>query len=155
MAGPLQEYLAGAAERAAADLETALLGLPEDRRGWSPMGGARTALDMVAECAVLHATIAGILRDHAFPADFDMAAYQKAKDDLARDGAVLLAALRDATAAAAAAIRAVPDADLPIEFASPFGPMTVSQVIAYPFWNACYHEGQINYLSAMLGAASE
>jgi hypothetical protein len=33
----------------------------------------------------------------------------------------------------------------------PWGPMTVSQILGYPFWNMCYHEGQINYIASMLG----
>ncbi len=29
--------------------------------------------------------------------------------------------------------------------------MTVAQIASYPYWNMCYHEGQINYIASMLG----
>jgi hypothetical protein len=28
--------------------------------------------------------------------------------------------------------------------------MTLEQIMSYPYWNMCYHEGQVNYIAAML-----
>ena len=148
----LQEYLAAATLKAAADLEAALLRLPEDRRDWSPGGDARSAANVVAECAILNASTADLVRTRAFPEDFDLAAYQRARGELAAgDTATLLALLQKNTGTAVAAIRAAPAEDLGVPVAMPWGPMTLAQVIAYPHWNMSYHEGQINYIASMLG----
>ncbi len=45
MSNHLQTFFANAAEKAAQDLVTALLRVAEEKRDWSPMGNARTALD--------------------------------------------------------------------------------------------------------------
>jgi hypothetical protein len=29
--------------------------------------------------------------------------------------------------------------------------MTLANIIAYPYWNMSYHEGQVNYIASMLG----
>jgi len=46
----LQDFLAPAAAKASAELVTAFLRLPEDKRTWSPAVTARSALDQMAEC---------------------------------------------------------------------------------------------------------
>jgi hypothetical protein len=43
------------------------------------------------------------------------------------------------------------DSDLGIEIEMPCGAMTLEQIVSYPYWNMCYHEGQINYIASMLG----
>ena len=150
MPGSLQAFLAKGIQKTAEDLEAAYLRLPEDKRRWSPQGDARTAADMVAECALLHGTTPDIVRDRAFPKDMDMGAYHKAKDALAADPD-LLGKLKESTAKAVGAAKSVPDSDLDIEIAAPWGSLTIAQALAYPYWNACYHEGQINYIASMLG----
>ncbi|HZP84342.1 MAG TPA: DinB family protein [Chthonomonadaceae bacterium] len=147
----LQDFLADATQKAAADLEAALLRLPEDKRNWSPEGEARTALDMVAECAILNGTTADMIHTRTFPADFDYAKFGKAKTQLAQDWNALRSLLQENTARAIEAIRTVPDEAVGIEVAMPWGPTTLARIMAYPYWNMGYHEGQINYLASMLG----
>lgn len=149
MANPLQNFLANAAIKAAADLETALLRVPQEKRSWSAMGDARTALDMVAECAILNGSTAGLIEHRQFTTDFQQYALDKAS--LAQDEAAALSLLHENVAKVAEAIRSLPDDDLPIEVAMPWGPMTLEQIISYPYWNMSYHEGQINYIASMLG----
>ena len=48
-------------------------------------------------------------------------------------------------------IKDVTDEELGVQVDMPWGPMAMAQIIAYPFWNMCYHEGQINYITSMLG----
>ena len=151
MSNTLQEFLASATQKAASDLQAALLRLPEDKRGWCPMGKARTALDQVAECALLNGGTGNLIQSRSWPKDFDFADFDRAKTELARDGNAVRALLEQNTAAAIAAIRAVPEDDLGIEVQMPWGPMTVAQLLAYPSWNMAYHEGQINYIASMLG----
>ena len=149
MASTLQTFLVKAIEEAAKELEEAYLRIPEDKRNWSPMGDARTAGDLVAECAILN-DIENMVRTRKFP-DVDFEAYGRAKTELAKDWGVLQSKLHENTAKAIATIRNVPDEDLAIEFPSPWGPLSIQQTIAYPYWNMSYHLGQINYLASMLG----
>src|SRR5215813_3429926 len=58
----LQGFLAGATEKAAADLEAAVLRIPEDKRGWNPTDTARSALNMAAECAILNGSTATLIK---------------------------------------------------------------------------------------------
>jgi hypothetical protein len=147
----LQEFLTNVTQKAAADLETALLRLPDDKRNVSPMGDARTALDMVAECAILNGTTGDIIKNLTFPADFDYSAFVRAKAEISQDWNALQSLLRENTSRAIAAIGTVADEDLGIEVQMPWGPLTLAQVIAYPYWNMSYHEGQINYIASMFG----
>ena len=147
----LQNFLAQATPKAAEDLETALLRLPEDKRNWSAGGDARSALDMVAEVALLNGTTAQTLENRRFPDDYDFAVYAQSKAELAQDWPTLKTMLDENTARVVEAIRAVPDEDLAVEVPMPWGPMTLAQLMSYPFWNACYHEGQINFIASLLG----
>ena len=146
----LQTFIRGAIEKTRVELVTALLRLPEDKRNWSPMGSARTALDMVAECAILHGTTAGVIRNRAFDPSFDFGKFGADKAALAEDWPKLQALLESNAAAISAAIMEVPDEDLNQSIAMPWGPMPLADLIAYPYWNMSYHLGQINYLASML-----
>ena len=146
----LQTFICGAIEKTRVELETAVIRLPEDRRNWSPMGTARTALDMVAECALLHATTAGVIRNRAFDPAFDFGKYGEEKAALAQDWPKLQLLLQANSATIAAAISEVPDQDLDQSISMPWGPMALADIIAYPYWNMSYHLGQINYLASML-----
>ena len=147
----LQIFLAASALKAAADLETALLRLPADKRHWSAGGTARSALDMAAELALLNGTTAQTIAEHRFPANFDFALYARDKTELAHDWPALKTLLEENTSRVAEVIRAVPDEDLEIEVQMPWGAMTLTQLMSYPGWNASYHEGQINFIASMLG----
>ena len=147
----LQDFLANGAVKAAQDLEAALLRLPEDKRNWSAGGTARTALDMAAEVAVLNGDTAEMIRTRQGMAGFDLEKLNRLKDELADDWPALKARLDESTARVAQAIREVPDEELTREVTMPWGPMAMTEIMAYPYWNACYHEGQINFIAAQLG----
>jgi hypothetical protein len=151
MSHTLQEFLSAAIPKAAEDLEAAMLRLPEDKRGWSPMGKARTALDQAAECAILNGHTVELIKTKTWSMGGDFSEYEKEKAELSKDWSAVQALLHENTAKVAEAVRSVPDEDLGIEITMPWGPMTIAKVIAYPFWNMCYHEGQINYIASMLG----
>ena len=151
MSNSLHNFLAKATAKAAADLEAAFLRLPEDKRDWSAGGTARTALDMIAECAILNGSAAGLLVSRVFPPNFDFAAFALAKTELAQDKDGLLPLLHANANKAIEVIRTVPVADLDIEIAMPWGPITVAECMSYPYWNMAYHEGQINFIASILG----
>ena len=151
MSGSLQAYLARATQKAAADLLTALERLPQDKRDWQPMGDARSAADQVAECAILNGTTADLIAARAFP-DFDFAQFAAAKTALVADPDTLRALLQANTARVIAALSTVDDAELEVEIPMPWGAQSLASILAYPYWNMSYHEGQINYIASMLGA---
>ena len=150
MAGTLQQFLANATREAASSLEKALNRLPEDKRDWSPMGDARSAMDMVAECAIL-SDPTNIVQSRSFPMDFDFGAFQQQKNELAKNPAEAWSLLKQNVERAITTIQSVPDSDLDIQVQMPFGTFTIGQIISYPYWNMSYHEGQINYIASMLG----
>jgi hypothetical protein len=146
----VQEFFVSLTEKAAQDLLTALDNLPEENRMWSPMGEARTALDQVAECALLNGSTAKLLRDRTWGSQSGMDEFFNAKAELAKNEQACKATLQENLPKIVEAIRSVSDADLAVSVEMPWGPMTLGQIITYPYWNMSYHEGQINYLASMI-----
>lgn len=152
MSNVLQNFLADSAQEAMTELKTALLSLPEDKRNWSPQGNARTALDMVAECALLNGATVSILRDRVLPAEYaDMAEFSRRKAEVCQNWDSLESLLEENTAKVVDAIRATPDEDLAEEVSMPWGAFSLKESASYPYWNMKYHAGQINYIASMLG----
>lgn len=147
----IQTLLAEGARRAATELETALMQLPADKRNWSAGGAARSAIDMVAEVALLNGDTADMILTKTGLANFDADELNRRKAALDDDWPALKALLDENTARVAEAINASSDEDLTFEFAMPWGAMTMTQIIEYPYWNAKYHEGQINFIASILG----
>jgi hypothetical protein len=147
----LQNYFAVAIPQAAADLEAALMNLPEGKRNWSAGGTARTAIDMVAEVAILNGDTAEMILTKNGMVDFDLEKLKRRKAALYHDWPALKSLLDENTARVADAIRALPNEDLEFEISMPWGAMTMTQIIEYPYWNAKYHEGQINFIASILG----
>lgn len=150
MPNTLQNFLATATPKAAVDLEKALLRLPEDKRNWNAMGKARSALDMVAEAAILN-DVTEIVETRTFPSDFDLEEYEYSKQELAQNWDALRSLLHENAARTVATVQTLSADDLETPIQMPWGPMTLAQIIAYPYWNMSYHEGQINFIASMLG----
>ena len=149
MPNTLQDYLATATQKASADLAAALLRLPEDKRGWSPGEKSRTALDQVAECAILNEYTAELIQTRTWQADW-FADFPAAKVKAAQDWGTLQARLQESAARVAAAIADVPDAALADEIQLFGRTMALAEVMARPYWNMTYHEGQIVYIGSLL-----
>jgi len=43
-----------------------------------------------------------------------------------------------------------PDEMLSAEMLSPWGPMAMTEIVSYPYWNMTYHLGQINFIASVL-----
>jgi uncharacterized damage-inducible protein DinB len=151
MSYSLQQFLADATIKAAVDLENAFSRLPADKRDWVPAEGSRSAINQVAECAIMNSGTIDIIHTKLFPADFDLEQYQQSIAQLTQDWSVLQPLLHQNAAQVAEVICSVPDEDLAIQIDMPWGPMTLAQIISYPYWNMTYHEGQINYIASILG----
>jgi uncharacterized damage-inducible protein DinB len=151
MPSTLQDFLSAATQKAADDLAAAVLRLPEDKRGWSPDGKARPALDQMAECAVLNGYTADLIQTQIWQDNrFDEFFREKA-EAAAQDWETLHARLRENAGRVAAAIAAVPDDALGREIKTPWGSQTLAGIMSYPYWNMTYHQGQINYIASLLG----
>ncbi len=152
MPDALQNFFANAIPNAVSDLLAAFDRLPEDKRNWSPMGDARTAVDQIAEVAIQNGSTAEIIRTGSFPENYDFSEFAQLKKTLSGKNLDELKEILQANSSkVVAAILEIPDEDLTIEVQMPWGAMTMPQIMAYPYWNTIYHEGQINYIASMLG----
>ena len=147
----LQTFLSTSIPQSAADLETALLRLPDDKRNWSAGGQARSALHMVAEVAVLNGDTADMIETRQGMTNFDVAELNRRIAELTGDWPALQAQLHQNSARVAAVVGALADEDFDAEIQMPWGAMTMAQMAEYPYWNAKYHEGQINFIASILG----
>jgi hypothetical protein len=150
MASELQNFLVRSTQKACDDLIAAIERLPEDKRTWRPEGKGRSALNQAAECAILNGSTADVINARSWAIDFDMAGFEGAKQQLEGDWSALKSLLLQNTSRATAAIADVPDALINKELETPFGPMMLSQIMSYPYWNMCYHEGQTTYIETIL-----
>jgi uncharacterized damage-inducible protein DinB len=146
----MQEFLANAAEKAAADLVAAYLRIPEDKRTWAPSEKSRSAHDQFVECAQLNGGTVHLLENQKWLGNMDD--YMAEKKRISALSWDELKALLDAnTAKVAATIRGLSDESLPIEIPMPWGTQTVGSIAAYPYWNMTYHLGQITQIGMILG----
>ncbi|HEX5322138.1 MAG TPA: DinB family protein [Capsulimonadaceae bacterium] len=151
MSHTLQRFLSHATEKAAKDLETALRRLPEEKWSWSAGGTARTALDQVAECALVNSGFAEVIAARQWPEGYDLTQFDRDRKALMADPAKTLQTLHEGTAKLVAVIAGVPDEDLGKEVQMAWGPMSLEHMMAHGYWNMSYHEGQINYIGALVG----
>jgi len=151
MPGTLQRFLAHATEKAAKDLEAALRRLPEEKWNVSPGGTARTAINQVAECALVNTGFTDVIAARAWPDGYDLAQFDRDLAALASDPEKAIQTLREGTAKLVAVIADIPDEDLGEEVQMAWGPMTIEHMLAHGYWNMSYHEGQINYIGALPG----
>jgi hypothetical protein len=151
MSTSLQDFLVGATQKAKEELETALLRLPEEKRGWAPSDSARSALDQAAECALLNGSTTELIKTRKWNFEGDFSDFLRKKAELAQSWDGVKALLDENTAKVTAAIGAVPTEDLGVTVETPFGSMTLAQILSYPYWNMTYHQGQINYIASILG----
>ena len=143
----IQHYIASATEKKTQDLIDAAQNVAGAKQTWKPLDQGRSAVDQIAECALINGASVQVLRDHAWDEsgseDFQEAHASLDTMDLA------VARLRENTAALAAAIRAVPDADLDTTITLPWGESTVADFLLLAYWNMSYHEGQIIYIQTL------
>ncbi len=143
----MKEWLMGRVEASAHSIEKSARGL-SDRAGWSPLDKGRTAIDQLAECALITGMVADIVSSGVVPTP-DWEAYGRAKAalDTVEAAAVLL---RANTEKLALAYSALADEDAARTVVLPWG--TEYSLLELPsviLWNNTYHEGQINYIDTL------
>jgi uncharacterized damage-inducible protein DinB len=151
MPDTLQDFLATATQKASDELIAAFLRLPEDKWNWSPADKARTALDQVAECAILGGYTAHLIQIKEWSTSLFDAFPQEKTEAVARGWEYVRPLLEESTRKVSAVISTIPDDALSIEIALPWSKSTLAEIMAYPYWNMTYHQGQINYIASILG----
>ena len=120
-----------------------------DKATWSPLDKGRTAVNQVAECALIAGMVTGILNAKSMPPT-DMSGFGQAVAEVATSPESVLALLATNTDALCAAVATMTESDYEISVTMPWGnQMTLSEVVMLVYWNNVYHEGQINYISTL------
>src|SRR5579862_8691115 len=144
----VQEFIATGTEKATADLLHAFERTTPEKRGWEPEG-ARSARNVVAECAIMADGLADIVVAETFP-DFDMDKFYADLAALDTDEKAT-AALKAGSAKLVGVIKALPDDKLDVPIVSPWGTYTTAAWAAHSMTHNSYHEGQINYIQTLYG----
>lgn len=123
--------------------------VPADKYTWSPGGVAKTTADILCECAAGNRLMAALLREEPVTDPGEQhegcceatSVYDKAKEQIESSCAELCAA-----------IDLWDGKDLTQGLQMPWGmTMPAETVIFLPGSHMCYHNGQLNYLQALLG----
>lgn len=150
-----RQYLANVARTMAQTVARTAPFVPRDKRNWSPMGAARTTVDVVQECAEALEIGTKFMKtgQFAFPDAQAMAARAEALKENPPKLEDLFPRLQKAAEDYAQAIEKFPAERLTQMVPSPFGGQQVPlvQVLSMPIFNMVYHWGQINYIQLMLG----
>jgi uncharacterized damage-inducible protein DinB len=151
MSSTLHDFLSAATQNAAEELVTAYQRIPDDQQRWRAEGKGRSALDQVIECTLLNGYTADLIQNRHW-AEGAMETFTKDKAEAeALDWDVLHSNLLENTRRVIAALQAVPESDLQNPIQMPWRTQSLAEIMAYPYWNMSYHQGQINYIASLLG----
>jgi len=142
-------------ERGIDSLFRAARALPADRLTWSPVPGARSALDQLQEIATIGGR--GVFADahlkRKMEWDPEKMAQWKSERAKITDLNELERMTRESCADLFEAIRNTESGDLSATVEMPFpGDFTLADIYSYYSWNMGYHEGQINYIASLVEA---
>jgi len=153
-----QDQIVKLTQKAVVDLFDAATALSWEQLHWQPSPSARSAWNQLLEIAVGHRYLLPLIADFRSEAFQGHGASRESGqpepanfDDLKKEALAGLAVLCQA-------ISRLPEASLQDEVVLPFAggmSMTLADVIALHYWNATYHLGQVNYISAMALDAAE
>lgn len=145
----MKEWLSARVVASAHSVEKAARALG-DRAGWSPMDKGRTAIDQLAECALITGMVADIVASGSVPTP-DWEAYGKAKASLDTVEAAV-AVLHANTDKLRLAYEALAESEGAKTVTMPWGEeYTLLELPSVILWNNTYHEGQINYIDTLAG----
>jgi hypothetical protein len=118
---------------------------------WSPMEKGRTAINQVAECAILTSGAVHAFETGTFPS-MDQEAFGAMMTELSGSAEQALAALAQHTEKVCVALGASSAEKLATTVTLPWGTIaSLEEVAMMMYWNNTYHEGQINYISTLVG----
>lgn len=146
---PANAFLATMTREASESLVTAFQAIPADHADWAPEG-CRSALDMLAECAVLNGKSADVIAAGEWvPVEYT--AFLREKKHVVSLGSnAAIQLLRENTDKAVVGLQHADSDRFTDVIETQFGPMPFGKVCRMPFWNMSYHEGQINMLGMLI-----
>lgn len=146
------ETAANATREAAEALARNLRAMPSERQTWRALDTGRSALEQVAECAVINLWMADVLQARAVPPmDADRYARLKAEYDTVEKA---LLGLEASAAAVAASIEVFPEEHLRDTVEMPYRPGVQQSFASLLFaaeWNMVYHYGQVAFIQTLYG----
>lgn len=144
-----QEFMAESTVEASAKLADAFAALPASARAWKVSDASRSASELVAECILMNERMLTMRRGVGFPEDFAFNALAMDIYELKTAEIALLPRLRESAEACAEFIRGEPNDALDAEIESPWGPVPVTEILSFPYFNMTYHTGQITLIGML------
>jgi hypothetical protein len=124
--------------------------LPADRLDWKPSPDSRSALDQLQEVATSCDTFREALKVRKITWSDEMFAAWMAERAKLTDLDTLEKHAREGHARLYEDIMNLTEAELDEPFEMPFpGEWKLADVLVYYHYNACYHDGQINYIGTL------
>lgn len=147
----IKEMAKGATMHGAETLVKDTKYIPEGKFCFCPMGCAKTAEDILRECAGTNARIAASLRSEDPTTSAAYLEFQK-KVDAASGLEAFDKLVMESSEIVCEAIDGIADADLGKQMKMPWGAMfPAAAAIFLPAQHMSYHDGQINYIQTLLG----
>ncbi len=143
-------FLVSGIEKGAARLKADLLAIPAAAAVTAQAEGARTPVNIVAECGVLSGYLAEKLRDHSYTLDHDLMVETTQKYDTV-DAA--LHCLADGTSKLVSAIQTLDEHSLQAEVDLFGRKWSLFELCALNITHLSYHDGQLNYIQMLNGDA--
>ncbi|MCS7300800.1 MAG: DinB family protein [Fimbriimonadales bacterium] len=127
--------------------------IPADKLAWRPAEHARSALEILQECAVLPAVVAAWLHDRPqSPPSMEQYAPYWAQAETLTTLEACEQALRENTQKLLQAVESLSDAELSQTAVAPWGrTYTLTEGCLIHHWNLIYHLGQIAYIQLLYG----
>ncbi|HLO98842.1 MAG TPA: DinB family protein [Fimbriimonas sp.] len=128
--------------------------VPDDKLNWAPSSSARTALQLVAHCAVTNPVFQAVITSNLpdpcpEPGEFFALLKEQELAVTTREQAIEL--LTKSTADLSSAMSAVDDAQMATSPNSPFGPLPMGFWLGVTHAHFAGHNGQLEYLQTIWG----
>lgn len=145
------EFLIYLIEREIDSLFRAARALPADKLAWQPGPATRSALCQLQEVATASEQFWSIYETKTM--EWSDEAFAKWKEERSKitDLDELEKLTRANLGKVVEYIRGLDPSEYTVPVSLPFGnDFKMADVLAYPYWNMSYHEGQINYIASLL-----
>lgn len=149
-----QDQVVQMTQRAHESFLKSVRAVPNDKLDWRPLDSGRSALDQLQEVAQAPTYAIPMLVERKV-GPWDPVAFEQIK--AARQGwsvADCERVLADNSKRFFEVVQDFPDADLQATLFLPFAggfESSYAEIMLYPYWNAVYHLGQVNYIQTLYG----
>ncbi|MCS6923330.1 MAG: DinB family protein [Fimbriimonadales bacterium] len=150
---PFQQMVSKLTLNAVDELLRYAKAIPADKLTWRPAAHARSALEILQECAVLPAAVAAWLHERPqSPPSMEQYAPIWAQAQTLTTLDACEVALRENTQKLLQAVESLSEADLNQTAVAPWGrTYTLAEGCFIHYWNLTYHLGQIAYIQLLYG----